>query len=76
MFVGVNWNQPLCLCVCVSIYVQNTNNIVLQTPSTVLLLLQGLRLAHANLQNASENKKLRVQSSNLSLFFGSSNESW
>ena len=36
--------------------------------------IQGLKLALANSQNASENKKSRVQSTNLSHFFASSKQ--
>ena len=43
--------------------------------SILTLYHQGLKLALPNLQNASENKKLRVQSASLSHFFASSKKS-
>ena len=45
-----------------------------ESPSifNIIISVQGLKLALANSQNASENQNLRVQSASLSHFFASS----
>ena len=47
----------------------STHNIGYRIEIMDLEYPEGLKLALANLQNASENKKLRVQSASLSHFF-------